>query len=227
MCLAQQAGQPAERLIPRHDLLLLTGKRTEGYTMSAVPHTRWTVAKYLAFERASQDKHELIGGELYLMAGASRRHNLIVVNLAVALGNQLRGRACEAYVSDMRVRLVSGDYVYPDVVLVCGEPAMEDSHLDTLLNPQVIIEVLSPSTEQFDRGQKFARYRQMPSLRDYLLVAQDNMQIEHYERQPDGETWLYSEAKTADARIRLASVDCTLIAADVYERVFEGPAADA
>lgn len=186
--------------------------------MSALPKKGWTVEEYLAFERASEEKHEFIDGTVYLMTGASREHNLIVFNLANVLGNQLKGRDCEAYVNDMRVRVEMDNCVYPDVSVVCGSPQFEDSQADTLLNPTVIIEVLSPSTEQYDRGSKFQRYRALESLHEYLLVTQEKPRIEHYARQADG-AWLLTDAVDVVATVKLNSIDCTLPLADVYTKV--------
>lgn len=189
--------------------------------MVALPHKRWTAEDYLAFERASDERHEFIDGQVYLMAGASENHNLITANVIIALGSQLRGRPCKLYPSDMRVR-VSGrdDYHYPDISVVCGEAQIEDDEQDTLLNPTLIVEVLSPSTEQFDRGKKFENYRLLPSLQEYVLIAQDHAHIEHYVRQ-EGGAWLYSEVKGLDAlnEVSLPSIGCSLSMADVYDKV--------
>jgi len=188
--------------------------------MSALPEKRWTVEEYLAFERASEERHEFINGQIYLMSGASRKHNLIVFNLALALGNQLRGKGCETYLNEMRVKIPStNNYTYPDVTIVCGEDAeLEDDEFDTLLNPILIVEVLSPSTENYDRGKKFQSYRTLASLREYVLVSQDKQQIEHYIRQDDGQ-WLLSDTTDIDAIVTLPSINCTLKLADVYENI--------
>jgi Uma2 family endonuclease len=153
------------------------------------------------------------------MAGASRAHNLIVFNLAGVLGPQLQGRPCEAYISDMRVKVGdTGLYAYPDVVVVCGEPQFEDAQLDTLLNPTLIIEVLSPSTEAYDRGDKFVHYCQLESLLQYVLIAQDEARIERFDRQSDP-LWLPSEAVGLGTTLSLASIGCELALSQVYERV--------
>ena len=178
-----------------------------------------TAADYLALERQAETKSEYLNGRIYAMAGASRNHNRITFNLARRIGNQLGGRRCEGYANDMRVKVnPTGLYTYPDVVVVCGEPRFEDQHVDTLLNPTVIIEVLSDSTESYDRGEKFAHYRALPSLSDYLLVAQDQPRIEHYQRQPDGR-WLYSATDGLDAQVEITTIGCVLPLAEVYERV--------
>src|SRR5438105_11912 len=151
--------------------------------MSSLTEGFFTAEQYLALEREADYKSEYVNGQIYAMSGASREHNLIAFNLITALGTQLRGRPCEGYGGDMRVKVSpTGMYTYPDVSVVCGEPHFDDAQLDTLTNPTVIIEVLSPSTELFDRGGKFAHYRTLQSLSDYVLVAQDKMQVEHFVR---------------------------------------------
>jgi Uma2 family endonuclease len=186
--------------------------------MVALPKKRWTVEEYLAFERSSDEKHEFIDGEVYLMAGASRRHNLIALNAAASLHNQLKQRPCEVYAADMRVR-VEPDYTYPDVSVVCDPPKFADGeHVDTLLNPMLIVEVLSPSTEMYDRGKKFQKYRTLDSFREYILIAQDEYRIETFLRAEDGR-WILSEVTGADAEISLTTIGCTLRLADVYDKV--------
>ncbi len=176
-------------------------------------------ADYLAVERHSQTKSEYLAGQVFALAGASRAHNRITDNIGGMLYNALRGSGCEFFTSDMRVKVVEASaYFYPDVVIVCGEPQFEDEKEDNLLNPLVIFEVLSESTEPFDRGEKFFAYRRIPSLREYLLVAQDKMRVEHYIRQSDGE-WLLREYTGADAVIRLESVAVELPLQQVYEGV--------
>ncbi len=192
--------------------------------MSALPRDVWTAEEYLAFERASQEKHEFVGDQVYLMTGASRRHNLIVFNLVAALKPWLRDKPCEGYANDMRVR-VGRDFFYPDVSVVCGEPQFAGEEFDTLLNAALIIEVLSPSTEQYDRGRKFEKYRALDSLREYVLVAQDRPQIERYIRQDDG--WLLTEAAGLDSALELVTVGARLPLAEIYDRLrFDDGAAD-
>ncbi|MFN8496067.1 MAG: Uma2 family endonuclease [Caldilineaceae bacterium] len=186
----------------------------------AEPQTRlMTPEEYLRMERASEYRHEYFRGEVTDMTGASREHNLIVMSISAALYGQLRKRPCEVYANDMRVKVsATGLYTYPDLVVVCGNPQFEDEHVDTLLNPTVLIEVLSASTEDYDRGKKFARYRRLDSLRDYLLVAQDHMHVEQYTRQPDG-AWRFSEAEQPEAKIALAAIDCELALEEIYEKI--------
>lgn len=187
--------------------------------MSSLPKQRFTEAEYLAFERASSEKHELIDGEIVAMTGASERHNRIVTNVSASFYNQIGERSCSVYSSDMRVRVSSRQYTYPDIVVVCGETVLaDDDYIDVLLNPTVIIEVLSPSTELYDRGRKFTLYRKLPSLQEYILISQDHIQIERYVRQPDN-LWLLADTERADGKMILTSIDCILSAKDVYRRV--------
>lgn len=191
--------------------------------MSVEPHRRLSPQEYLAAERQAEVRSEYLDGGVFAMSGASRRHNLIVVNIAASLHGQLKGRACETYAGDMRIHIpATGLYTYPDVTVVCGEPRFEDAELDTLLNPTLLIEVLSSSTEGYDRGRKFAQYRTLESLREYVLVSQEEVRVELFTRQPD-EHWLLSEAGRLDATLPLASVGCELRLADAYDRVFASP----
>lgn len=186
--------------------------------MSSQPTTYLTPAQYLSVEREAEYKNEYIDGEMVAMTGASRKHNLITVNITSEIGQQLKGRTCEAYASAMRVRVPSSRlYTYPDVV-VCEEPVFEDDHLDTLLNPTLIVEVLSNSTELYDRGKKFGFYRTIESLKDYLLVAQDERRIEHYTKQADGR-WLLAEYSSQEDVIELESIQCRLALGEVYDKV--------
>ena len=149
--------------------------------MPAMPKPLLTPEEYLARERRAETKSEYLRGEVFAMAGASRAHNLIASNAAGELRQQLRDRPCEVYPSDMRVKVSpSGLYTYPDVTVVCGEPQFEDAEVDTLLNPKVLVEVLSPSTADYDRGGKFTHYRRLPSLQEYVLISQDRPLVEHY-----------------------------------------------
>lgn len=153
------------------------------------------------------------------MAVANERHNLVTGNSSASLHSQLRRRACTVYPSDMRVKVSPmGLYTYPDISIVCGAPRFEDDQRDTLLNPTVLVEVLSPSTENYDRGQKFQRYRALSSLAEYVLIAQDAMYVEHYARQHDGR-WLLTEADGAEGVLELASIGCRLALVNVYEKV--------
>jgi Uma2 family endonuclease len=189
--------------------------------MSTQPKTYLRPEEYLAIERRNEYKSEYIDGEMVAMTGASRRHNIITFNVVKALGRQLEGRPCEGYAGDMRVRIASRReyaYTYPDVVVVCGEPQFEDGHLDTLLNPTVLIEVLSESTELYDRGKKFSFYRAIESLAEYVLVAQDEYKVEKYAKQPDGR-WLLSDHRSPEDVVELASVECALALREIYDKV--------
>jgi Uma2 family endonuclease len=178
-----------------------------------------TETDYLAFERDSEVKHEFIDGEIYAMVGASRNHNLIAGSTLVAIYNQLRGKSCEIYPSDMKVRTPStGSYLYPDITVVCGEARFDDDQRDILLNPTLIIEVLSPNTERYDRGKKFQRYRELVSLQEYILIAQDSPHIERFVRQKDG-LWQFSEAHGLQESLDLTSIGCQLALAEVYEQI--------
>lgn len=187
--------------------------------MSAISQKNWTPESYLEFERASGQKHEYFNGEIFAMAGATANHNLVAGNTYAALYSQLRRRAFFIYFINMRLKMsVFSLYTYPDISIVCGTPQFEDDHRDKLLNPTVIIEVLSPSTESYDRGRKFQHYRTLASLQEYILMAQDKPHIEHYLRQEQNQ-WLLSEARQLEAAITLPSIQCTLLLSDVYEKV--------
>jgi len=188
--------------------------------MATEPTAHFSPEEYLAFERRNEFKSEYLHGQIFAMTGASRRHNLIAGNLFADLHSQLkRNRRCEVFANDMRVRVPVDDlYTYPDVVVVCGQPQLEDRELDTLLNPVVLVEVLSESTEAYDRGVKFEQYRTLESLTDYLLIAQDRPHVEHYTRQPDGR-WLLSEAQSLQDVLHIGAIGCDLALADVYEKV--------
>lgn len=178
-----------------------------------------TPQEYLTLEREAAARSEYYEGKLYALAGASRNHSVIVPNVTYQLVGQLKGRPCRVFSGDMRVKVsASGLYTYPDLTVVCGQPHFDDAHEDTLLNPTVIFEVLSPSTEAYDRGEKFAQYRRLASLTDYLLLAQDIARIEHFTRQPD-ESWVFAESSGLDAVVMIASIGCHLSLAEVYDKV--------
>jgi len=190
--------------------------------MTSVPKRYVTPEEYLAQERRAEFRSEYFRGEIFAMSGASREHNLIAGNLNAEARNQLRDRPCEVYQSDMRVKVSStGLYTYPDVVVVCGEPRFEDAEVDTLLNPTVLFEVLSETTENYDRGKKFEHYRTLPSLQEYVLVAQDKCHVEQFTRQPDNR-WLLWETGNLEGVLSLPSIGCELKLADVYAKVTLG-----
>lgn len=185
---------------------------------SATSVPRFTVEQYLALERKADFKSEFCDGFIIAMAGASRAHSLIAGNLHGEIRTQLKGRPCEVYMSDMRVRVnPTGLFTYPDVVAVCGETRFLDDKGDTLLNPMLIVEVLSDSTEAYDRGGKFMHYRRLESLREYVLVSQDKVLVERFTRQ--GDEWLLTEFRNLDDTLRLASIDCAVSSREIYARI--------
>jgi Uma2 family endonuclease len=187
--------------------------------MASHPKSFYTPEEYLKLERKAAYKSEYYTGEIFAMSGGSRAHNLIVINVATGLNAQLENRECEVYASDMRVRTPdSSTYAYPDVVVVCGQPQFEDAEVDTLLNPTLIIEVLSPSTETHDRTKKFADYRKIESLKEYILIAQRECRVTQFIKQPDG-MWLFQEAINLDESAHLPSVNCDLALEKVYRKV--------
>jgi Uma2 family endonuclease len=174
---------------------------------------------YLVRERHAEYRSEYWAGDVEAMTGASRPHNLVVTSLVRSLGNALHGGPCEVYSQSMRVRLQSARaYVYPDVVVACGSPRFEDAEVDTLIDPVLVIEVLSPTTERYDRGRKADAYRAVETLREYLLVAQDAPRVERYRRGEDG-AWSCHVAASLEDEVELESVGCVLRLAEVYERV--------
>lgn len=187
--------------------------------MATQPKTLLTPEQYLEIERAAEYKSEYYGGEMFAMAGAREAHNLVVTNAVRELANQLRPKPCRVYSNDMRVRVRTTNlYTYPDVVAVCGDPQFLDEQRDTLLNPVLLVEVLPPSTEAYDRGRKFDHYKTLDSLRDYLLIATDRLHADLYTRQPDGR-WLLTSASRLEDSLTLDSVDARLLMADIYEKV--------
>ena len=196
----------------------------------SMPQTQpcYTVEEYLALERQSEERHEYIDGQIYAMAGESNEHADISVNLVSELRSQLKGTPCRVWTKDSKVlsgpaissyKSIKGLFSYPDIVVVCGEPRFLDEHRDVLLNPTLIIEVLSPSTESFDRGEKFRRYRtHLASLTDYVQVSQALPLIEHFRRQGNDE-WVLSTVSDMTGSLHLASINCTLRMSEVYDRV--------
>ncbi len=195
---------------------------------SKLKHGSFAIDQYLKIERSSEDRHYFLDGEIYGMAGESPVHGDITTNIVIILGTQLKGRPCRVRSKDTKVRsgpvLSAGEttrglFSYPDVLVICGEPEYHDAAKDVVLNPQVIVEVLSPSTEAFDRGEKFNRLQTWnPTLSDYLLVSQDRPQIEHFVRQPEGQ-WTYCRTMGLDASVVIASIQCRMNLADVYDRI--------
>lgn len=194
--------------------------------MSAVPRTTYlTPEEYLAIERRSETKHEYFRGEMFAMAGASREHNLISSNLNRVIGTQLLGQPCEVYAGDMRVKVLpTGLYTYPDLAVSCAERRFEDSQVDTLLNPRVVGEVLSESTEAYDRGTKSYYYRQLESLREFVLIAQDRPLVEHYVHH-EGQ-WRIIDLASLDDTLVLESIGCRVPLRQIYDRVEFPPLED-
>ena len=191
--------------------------------MSSIVRTYLTPEQYLAIERAAETKSEYFRGEMFALSGASRRHNLLVANLIAQLQPVVRPLGCQVYPSDLRVKITPlGKYTYPDVIVTCGEEAFEDAHTDTLLNPTVIFEILSDSTERYDRGAKFLHYRKLESLRAYVLVSQDAPLVEVYTRQ-EGGFWRY-DAYEGDAVVTLDPPGARFSLADLYEGIGIEPA---
>jgi Uma2 family endonuclease len=188
----------------------------------------FTIDEYLALERTEEERHEYLDGCVYAMAGESPDHGTICMNLSIHLGSQLLGTPCRAFSKDTKVRCgpsprpggsLQGLFAYPDLVVVCGAMQFHDQARDVLLNPRVIVEVLSPSTEAFDRGEKFHRYRTwLPTLTDYILVAQDQPLVEHYHRHEEG-TWTLHTLEGLQAQLHVSSIGCTVALAAVYDRL--------
>ncbi|RKU27555.1 hypothetical protein C6495_16225 [Candidatus Poribacteria bacterium] len=177
-----------------------------------------TPQEYLTLERKAAYKSEYLDGHIIAMSGASFKHSLIISNISGELHLQFKGRGCSVHTNDMRVRPNPRDsYFYPDVVVVCGEPQFEDEAFDTLLNPIVIVEVLSPSTEAYDRGEKFRRYQQLASLKEYVLVSQDKVWVEHHRRH--GAQWILSHYRSFEEVLPLPSIGCEVPLRDIYARV--------
>ena len=176
-----------------------------------------TADQYLQLERASEMRHEFLDGLMYAMAGESRDHSRICFNLSGITHAQLKEKPCEGFSPNMKVRAgIGGLYAYPDLMIVYGEARFHDEQGDVLLNPTVIFEVLSPSTEKYDRGEKFLRYStQIESLKDYVLDSQDQIRIEHHHRESDG-TWTLTDSRDPDGVLSLGSIECDLSLVDVY-----------
>ncbi len=193
-----------------------------------LPKTILTEDEYLAFERDAEERHIYVDGEIFAMAGGSPAHHDICTNVVASLAKQLDNGPCRVWTQNARVRSgplpkspkrLAGLYSYPDVIVICDEPKFLDEHEDVLLNPKVLVEVLSESTELFDRGDKLRRFQKFnPSLTDYILISQDRPQIEHFRREKDG-SWNYTIHEGMKATVKIESIKCRLKAADVYKRV--------
>ena len=187
---------------------------------SLAAQTLLTPEEYIASERKATLKSEYLNGEILAMSGASLVHARIIADIVTELNTQLRGQGCEVITNDMRVKTgPKGAYFYPDVVAFCGEPQFEDNVFDTLLNPTLVIEVLSPSTEVYDRGEKFAHYQELTSLREYILVSQDRIRVEQYRLIKT--QWVQKEFHEQEDVMPLISIGCELRLLDIYRRVPE------
>ena len=189
----------------------------------------YTVEEYLKMERAAFERSEYINGEIFAMAGESNNHGVVTMNLAGLVHQQLRGNSCQGRIKDTKIASnvlpdkktlsMKGMFSYPDMVIICGEPEYHDKHQDIILNPKVIIEVLSESTELFDRNTKFIRYSKFnPTLTDYILVSQDKPMVEHFIRQDD-ESWKIYTYFGLKAAFTIDSIGCQLKLSDIYDRV--------
>jgi Uma2 family endonuclease len=189
--------------------------------MSALPNTiHYTFEEYRDLERTNETRYEYINGEIFMFSGATSNHNRIAGGVYVSLTNQFGKRPCEAFMSDLRVQVAPDRrYTYPDVVALCGEPEFLDDELDTLTNPTVIFEVLSKSTEKYDRGDKFRAYRGIPTLQVYVLLSQDAPFVEVYTRQPEAGTWVLRDYNGLDIAVTIEELGVTLKLADIYAKV--------
>ncbi len=198
--------------------------------MSNALKTRLTPDEYLAIERAADRKSEYWNGEMFALAGASERHGAIVANLVGELRAALKGRPCKVYANDLRLQVApTGLHTYPDVLVICGSPDFSDDVKDMIRNPKLIVEVLSPSTEDYDRGRKFAHYRTLPSLVEYLVVAQNRPAVERYTRELEsperpGPRWVLTDTSGLEGFVHLVSIDADLALREVYDKVELGPA---
>jgi Uma2 family endonuclease len=186
--------------------------------MALNPNYYVTPEEYLAIERKAETKSEYVDGIVYAMAGATERHNTLVANLIMSIGIQLRGRPCKVYPSDLKVRIPNSTrFFYPDVSVVCGETLFADDHKDVILNPILLVEVLSEATAAFDRGTKFIAYQQIESLKECLLVAQSEQLVEHFTRQR-GDSWIYRKVTSAEGVLTLSSIQCEITLKEIYDK---------
>jgi Uma2 family endonuclease len=187
--------------------------------MADAARTLLTAEEYLVMEQASETKHEFVAGDIYAMAGVSRQHDRIVFNLGGMLYANLAGSPCRGHTPEMRVGVMAANaYFYPDLSLSCGEALYEDAAVDTLLNPVVVFEVLSPSTERHDRGRKFRAYQKCDSISEIVLISQFEIAVEQYTRGADGQ-WGYRLYSSPDEQLTLTSIDCSLPISDIYRDV--------
>ncbi|MEJ7710844.1 MAG: Uma2 family endonuclease [Pyrinomonadaceae bacterium] len=189
-----------------------------GAMMSSQPNIYMSPKEYLALERTADFKSEYFDGEIFALAGGSENHNLIATNITGLIHYHLRRGLCKVFNSDMKVRIFTAKkYVYPDATVVCGERKFDDEYKDAVLNPVLLVEVLSDSTAAYDRGGKFQAYKQLESFKEYILVSQDEYVIEQYVRK-DEHNWSYTDAVGKESSIYSPTIDCTLSLSDVYEK---------
>lgn len=186
--------------------------------MSALPEQYLSLEEYFKLDETSDNKHEYYQGAVFAMTGASKNHNLITLDVGSSLLTQLTGKPCQPYPSDFRLKIEAFElYTYPDLSVICGDTQLADGRRDTFVNPTVLIEVLSESTETYDRGKKAEFYRTIPTLQEYLFIAQDRPHVERYRRQERG--WLFTEYWSLDEEVSLDFIGCTLSLAAIYRRV--------
>jgi Uma2 family endonuclease len=186
--------------------------------MASEPVPRLTLEQYLELERAAEVRSEFIDGQMVAMAGGTRDHAVLQGNMQVELATRLQGTGCRAFGSDFRIQVSRRFATYPDVAVVCGKEALADDHKDSYTNPAVVVEVLSPSSEKYDRGEKFRRYRTLASLKDYILVDQRRVLVEHFTRQPDN-TWTLRDYQALGDELRIETIGVSIPLQRIYEGV--------
>lgn len=178
----------------------------------------YSIEEYLDMENEAQDKHEYYKGEIFAMSGAGARHNIIAVNIIISLGNSLKGKACQPFGSDMRIHIPENTlFTYPDISIICGDIIAPKEDENTATNPTAIIEILSPSTRNYDRGVKFMLYRAIPTLKDYILIEAESIHAEHFAINKEG-LWQLKEYSNVDDEITLESLNVKLLLEDIYDR---------
>jgi len=180
---------------------------------------RFTEEQYLAIEESSEERHEFFEGEMFAMSGGTAAHARLQTDIVAELASRVDHRSCEAFGPDMRIQIqATGLYTYPDASVICGGTRFADASQTSVLNPTVVVEVLSPSTESYDRGKKFQHYRQIESLRDYVLISQNEVLVEHYTRQADG-TWTLRDHARRDDELKLDTIGISIPLTAIYRRV--------
>ena len=186
--------------------------------MSSLPKHRYSAEEYLAIDNEADYKSEYVAGDIFAMGGATPKHVLIAGNTAREFGNRLRDTNCQVYSAGLRIQAdLDNVYYYPDVVVVCGRPEYRDSRRDTVTNPLVIVEVLSPTTRNYDRGDKFAHYRRLDSLREYILIDQDACHVEHFVRKEG--IWEFSESDDCQGSLVIPTLDIAIALTEIYAKL--------